>query len=110
MRIYLDNCCFNRPFDDQQQIRVRIEGEAKLAIQDAVQTRKLELAWSYILDYENSLNPFEERRQAVERWRKFAVIDVVESQDLLAVAAELTERRIAAKDALHLACAIKAGF
>ncbi|MFN0197095.1 MAG: PIN domain protein, partial [Planctomycetaceae bacterium] len=33
MRIYLDNCCFNRPFDDQRQIRVRLETEAKLCIQ-----------------------------------------------------------------------------
>jgi len=24
-RIYLDNCCFNRPYDDQSQPRVRFE-------------------------------------------------------------------------------------
>jgi hypothetical protein len=30
MKIYLDNCCFNRPFDDQGQIRIKIETEAKL--------------------------------------------------------------------------------
>ncbi len=28
MLIYLDNCCFNRPFDDQKQIRIHIETEA----------------------------------------------------------------------------------
>jgi len=33
MRIYLDNCCYNRPFDDQNQLSVRLETEAKLAIQ-----------------------------------------------------------------------------
>ncbi|MDR2716284.1 MAG: hypothetical protein LBB46_06020 [Coriobacteriaceae bacterium] len=33
MRIYLDNCCFNRPFDDQKQIKVKLETEAKLSIQ-----------------------------------------------------------------------------
>ncbi|MGQ0592841.1 MAG: PIN domain-containing protein, partial [Gammaproteobacteria bacterium] len=26
-RIYLDACCLNRPFDDQQQDRVRLEAE-----------------------------------------------------------------------------------
>ena len=26
MRIYLDNCCFNRPFDDQSQIKIKLEG------------------------------------------------------------------------------------
>ena len=33
MRVYLDNCCYNRPFDDQSQLKVRLETEAKLAIQ-----------------------------------------------------------------------------
>lgn len=37
MKIYLDNCCFNRPFDDQSQIRVRLEAEAKLKIQADIQ-------------------------------------------------------------------------
>lgn len=36
MRIYLDNCCFNRPYDDQSQFKIRIESEAKLAIQEKV--------------------------------------------------------------------------
>lgn len=36
LRIYLDNYCFNRPFDDQFQIRVRLESEAKLKIQDDI--------------------------------------------------------------------------
>ena len=24
MRVYLDNCCYNRPFDDQAQLKVRL--------------------------------------------------------------------------------------
>lgn len=36
MRIYLDNCCFNRPFDDQNQLRIRLETEAKLGIQEEI--------------------------------------------------------------------------
>ena len=36
MRIYLDVCSFNRPFDDQSQLRIRLEAEAKLKIQDEV--------------------------------------------------------------------------
>ena len=49
MKIYLDNCCFNRPFDDQSQIRIRLESEAKLTIQELIQTGELSLVWSYIL-------------------------------------------------------------
>ena len=32
LKLYLDNCCFNRPFDDQSQLLVRLETEAKLFI------------------------------------------------------------------------------
>jgi len=32
-RIYLDNCAFNRPFDDKEQLVIRMEAEAKLKIQ-----------------------------------------------------------------------------
>ena len=44
MIIYLDNCCFNRPFDDQQKLRIRLEAEAKLRIQEAVRSGDLDLA------------------------------------------------------------------
>ena len=63
MKIYLDNCCLNRPFDDQSQFRIRLESEAKLKIQDEIRVGSFELIWSYVLDYENSKNPFEERRK-----------------------------------------------
>ena len=33
MRVYLDNCCYNRPFDEQAQLSVHLETEAKLEIQ-----------------------------------------------------------------------------
>ena len=32
MKIYLDACCWSRPFDDQAQYRVRLEAEAVLSI------------------------------------------------------------------------------
>ena len=38
MRIYLDLCCFNRPYDDQSQLRVYLETVAKLSLQDKVRS------------------------------------------------------------------------
>ena len=108
MRIYLDNCCFNRPFDDQIEARVRLETEAKLQIQEQVRTKQLELAWSYILDYENSQNPFSERKIAIKDWRDHAVVEIEVSPDLIKKARVLCQNNIKAKDALHVACAIKA--
>src|SRR4051794_20667234 len=108
MRIYMDNCCFNRPFDGQAQIRVRLEAEAKLRIQERVVAGEIELAWSYILDFENAANPFEEKRAAVRLWRARSVVDVVETPAVLETAKSLARLGIRAKDALHVACAVEA--
>jgi len=67
MRLYLDLCCFNRPFDDQSQTRVRVETDAKLELQAHVSTGKVELIWSYVLDYENAQHPFFELKSGSAR-------------------------------------------
>ncbi len=72
MKIYLDNCYFNRPFDDQSFMRVKLEAEAKLFIQEKIIIGKLQLVWSHILEYENMQNPFVERRNAIIEWKKIA--------------------------------------
>lgn len=58
---------FNRPFDNQTNLRVRIETESKLFIQEKIKLGELLLIWSYILDFENSQNPFAERQQAIAK-------------------------------------------
>ncbi|MDR1703348.1 MAG: hypothetical protein LBS19_01510 [Clostridiales bacterium] len=50
MRIYLDNCCYNRPFDEQTSVTIRLETDAKLQIQEMIRCGELELCWSFILD------------------------------------------------------------
>jgi len=108
MRVYLDNCCFNRPFDDQTMVRIRLESEATIHVQRMIRAGELELAWSYILDYENGANPFEERRTAIDRWKAHATADVEETPEVLDKATELSELGVKSKDALHVACAIYA--
>lgn len=107
MTVYLDNCAFNRPFDDQSQLRIRLESEAKLAIQAQIRDGELELIWSYILDYENDVNPFLERRWRIGEWTEFASRTIVESEGLLAVANALTQKGFKKIDSLHLACALE---
>jgi hypothetical protein len=109
MRVYLDNCCFNRPFDDQSQARIRIEAEAKLEIQRRIKEGKIELAWSYMLDYENQANPFEERRDVISRWKMAASVDVGASETIMRQARQIVANGLRSKDALHLACAIATG-
>jgi predicted nucleic acid-binding protein len=106
VRVYLDNCCFNRPFDDQRQTRVRLETEAKLCIQEHIRSGTLELVWSYMVDFENAANPFEERRTTISGWRQYAAMDVEETALILQHATVLAGKGLKAKDALHMACAI----
>lgn len=49
MRVYLDMCCYNRPYDDQSQIKVSLETQAKLHIQDLIQQGRLKLIASYYI-------------------------------------------------------------
>lgn len=108
MKIYLDNCCFNRPYDDQSHLRIRLEAEAKLKIQEETRNGMFELIWSYVLDYENSRNPFRERREQIAKWRKYAVEDIVESEQVLGMARMLQEQGVKPIDSLHISCAIHA--
>ena len=108
MLIYLDNCCFNRPFDDQSQVRVLLETEAKLVVQERIRSGSIQLAWSYIMDFENDANPFEDRRCSISQWQKLAAIDISESPEVVARAEAISRFGVKAKDSLHLSCAIEA--
>lgn len=107
IRIYLDNCVFNRPFDDQTSIRIKLETEAKLYIQNKIFKNVIELVWSYILEYENEQNPFIERRETIKKWKNLAVLDIEENEIILKRAKKLVTIGLKSKDALHIACAIE---
>src|SRR5438094_10147605 len=87
-------------------MRVRLEAEATLCTQEHIRRGTLELVWSYILDFENAANPFEERRTTISGWRQYATRDVEETATILQRANLLAGIGLKAKDALHIACAI----
>ena len=108
MRVYLDNCCFNRPYDDQSQLKIELETKAKLKIQEMIVGGELELAVSYILEQENDDNPYLERKIAIEDFFKYAVLDVNETQEIIKIAKLARGTGLKTKDSLHVACAIAA--
>jgi predicted nucleic acid-binding protein len=108
LKLYLDNCMFNRPFDDQSNFKILLEAEAKLKIQENIRSGFYELVWSYVLDYENEQNPFRERREQIAKWRRYASTDVEATDDVIDVARSLHQQGLKKFDALHLACAITA--
>ncbi|MDR0609651.1 MAG: hypothetical protein LBG58_06030 [Planctomycetaceae bacterium] len=75
-RLYLDNCSFNRPYDDQSILKNYLEAEAKTFIQKEILNGTYELAWSYVMDYEIFFNPFLDRKNQITKWKKIAKIDI----------------------------------
>ena len=108
MRIYLDNCCFNRPYDDQNQMKVYFETEAKLYIQEQIKLGKFQLVWSYILDFENYQNQDMNKRELISDWINFSVEDIEENEEIIKSSNELKKIGFDFYDSLHLACAIYA--
>jgi hypothetical protein len=108
MRVYLDNCCYNRPFDEQTSLIIQFETDAKLRVQELINLRSLELAWSFVLDYENDANPFEDVKEKIAEWKALASVDCDYSKDIAAKADELTCLGLRQMDASHLACALAA--
>ncbi len=107
-KLYLDVCCFNRPFDDQTQILIWLETKAKLHIQSQIKEGVFDLVWSYMIDYENDFNPFSANKESVSRWRFLASDHVKESAIILELAREIQSKGLKTKDSLHLACATSA--
>jgi len=106
-KLYLDNCCYNRPFDNQSQSLINIETEAKLVIQNMVKRGIYSLVWSFMLDSENDDNPSEEKRNAIKPWKKIASEYCSASVDVLMSARDYMKIGLNHKDAIHLACAVK---
>ena len=108
-KIYLDNCAYNRPMDNQSQIKIRLETEAKLYIQSGIREKRYSLVWSYMLDYENNDNPYDEKRNAISPWKEIADDYCPSSDSILTLGSKIMKLRIRPKDALHIACAITSG-
>jgi predicted nucleic acid-binding protein len=105
MKIYLDNCCFNRPYDDQNQLTIRLETEAKLYIQECIKMGKINLVWSYILEYENSRNPYIIKKSQIFLWKEQATQIVIASDKIISIAEYYLNKGFKSADAIHIACA-----
>ena len=108
MRVYLDNCCYNRPFDEQGELRVVVETIAKLQIQALMRMGQIEYAWSDVLGLEVLRNPFKDRQERILDWMVGAAVYVESTEDVVERGREIEALGVKPKDALHLASAEKA--
>lgn len=108
-RVYLDNCCYNRPYDNQNQLRIFLEGQAKMEIQRMIRDGELELVTSYWTDIENADNPFLFRKENIAHFQQsYASVYIGKGvdQQVNTLAKEIEQSGIKHKDACHAACAI----
>jgi predicted nucleic acid-binding protein len=105
MRIYFDVCCLNRPFDAQEQDRIRLEAEAVLLIMQHCVTKEWEWISSEVIEFEVDLIPDSLKRKRVRALLKEFKSKVMVDDETSKRAVELEKMRIGAFDALHLACA-----
>ena len=105
MKIYLDVCCLNRPFDDQSQERIRLESEAVITILGRSKT--LTILTSETVDLEISKIPDEDRKQKVTLLYSISKVNIVIDDEIISRAKELNKKGFKSFDAFHIACAEK---
>ena len=105
MKIYLDVCCLNRPFDDQSQKRIRLEAEAVLLILSRIEADHWQLLSSEVVGDEIEQTPDIKRRDRLQKLTILAQESISLNKTEIDRAIELRKYGFSDMDALHLACA-----
>lgn len=107
MRIYLDVCCLNRPFDDLDQDRIRLEAEAVKAILRRIGEGQWKGVRSPVVDFEISQisDPDTLIEVGLIAIEMKEIVSLMESDRKRIL--ELVGMGFKSIDAMHLACAEK---
>jgi predicted nucleic acid-binding protein len=109
MKIYLDTCSLNRPFDDQGQERIRLETESVMIILARLQRKEWTWLGSQVLEIEIDRAPDADQRSRLKRIAGYMGQVVAIGQKELNRASELEKLGFSGFDAVHLACAESGG-
>lgn len=106
MKIYLDNCCYNRPFDDQTQERIHLESEAILTVLQRGQSGIYEIVGSDVLQLEIERMHDVVKKQRVKDLYKVSDMHILYTEEIKERAKEIRKQsRIKTFDSLHIASA-----
>lgn len=108
LKVYLDACVYNRPFDDQKQPCIAVESMEVLLLLSKIESGAIKLIGSFALQYENNNNPYTERRDMIADIMSLAVSRVDYSESVMNRAKEIEKTGIMGMDAVHMACAEEA--
>ena len=103
----MDNCCYNRPFDNRSNIKNYLEREAVLLVMQMAYDGNYQIIGSEVLEKEMSMITNEEKRQNVGVLYRSMINDVIRiNASIVKRAKEIVEQSsIKAFDSLHLASA-----
>ena len=105
MKIYFDNCCLNRPYDDLSDNVVRMESEAILTIINICEIRRWTFYSSDVL-FDEILNMTDfDRQEKVLLLYYSASMHIALTDEIVSRAKNLERFNIKSYDALHLASA-----
>jgi predicted nucleic acid-binding protein len=108
IKIYLDTCCYNRPFDDGTQESVRNEIAAKQEIQQLVKERKIALTFSFVLLKELSRIKLDFKRELILQYIFKNSTEYISDENfeiILKNAIKAQKTGIKKYDSWHIACA-----
>jgi len=105
MKIYMDACCLNRPFDDQNQDRVRVETEAILNILEYCQNGEWILVGSGALDFELAQCPDSVKLAGIRMLYDVVQNRLATTEQVKARSRELQQQGLTFFDSLHVAFA-----
>ncbi len=105
LKVYLDTSVYNRPFDDQSQIGIRLDTEAFLSILEKAISGSIMIIGSSVLAYENSKNPFSEHKERIANYLSVATKPIRLNDSIKKTALQMEGIGIDSIDALHLAFA-----
>ncbi len=101
----MDNCCLNRPSDDQSNPRIHLESEAIKTVIDLIEKGTWELLSSDVLNYEISNTSDEKKRRNLQGISSMAVRTISLTNFIKDRANYFESFGLQAFDAMHLACA-----
>ena len=106
MTVYLDNCCYNRPFDDQTQERIHLESEVILTILQRGQAGIYTIVGSDILELEMNRMHDPIKRQKVKDLYRVVKVSVGYAENIKERSQEIMKMsKIRTFDSLHIAAA-----
>lgn len=106
LKLYLDNCCYNRPFDDLEQEKINLKANAIENIFRKHINKEVEIYKSMAIDFEISkIKSDNKRRQVEDLYDAMELTEIDYSEEIKQRAIELRQYNIKDMDSLHLAFA-----